>query len=284
MQRSVVLVVLEKKKKREKKRRWKNDKVVVWGWYKETWSVLIWSRQACANIRGVLYMAMDITMTFWSMHFGLMLVRLNMNTEKAASRLISKKTWWSLHQRPTLLAFWFSPIMSCAVLAMSSKASYSSLKDSEWSLTTLGKGAENGQSTERPTKEIFPHLLCKYEIMAMQNIGVICFATNLFFFFTSHSRPLSKDSACHMLWEVYPPILQLRKVAVGNDRSGGDVHDLCCLPKMLSAGQLEVQPLFNNEQHKLLRKTKCFVPSIPLLPVSRLLRCPATLLYGREPP
>ena len=28
---------------------------------------------------------------------------------------------------------------------------------------------------------------------------------------TSHSRPLSKDSACHKLWEVYPPILQLKK-------------------------------------------------------------------------
>ena len=27
---------------------------------------------------------------------------------------------------------------------------------------------------------------------------------------TSHSRPLSNDSACHKLWEVYPPILQLK--------------------------------------------------------------------------
>ena len=29
-------------------------------------------------------------------------------------------------------------------------------------------------------------------------------------FVTSHSRPLSNDSACHKLWEVYPPILQLK--------------------------------------------------------------------------
>ena len=27
---------------------------------------------------------------------------------------------------------------------------------------------------------------------------------------TSHSRPLLKDSACHKLWEVYPPILQIK--------------------------------------------------------------------------
>ena len=27
---------------------------------------------------------------------------------------------------------------------------------------------------------------------------------------TSHSRPLSNDSACHKLWGVYPPILQLK--------------------------------------------------------------------------
>ena len=29
-------------------------------------------------------------------------------------------------------------------------------------------------------------------------------------FVTSHSRPLSNDSACHKLWQVYPPILQLK--------------------------------------------------------------------------
>ena len=36
---------------------------------------------------------------------------------------------------------------------------------------------------------------------------VICTSTG---FVTSHSRPLSNDSACHKLWEVDPPVLQLK--------------------------------------------------------------------------
>ena len=68
---------------------------------------------------------------------------------------------------------------------------------------------------------------------------------------TSHSRPLSNDSACHILWEVDPPILQLksrsweRSVGGGGGGGGGekgaqffalahDVERLTC--------QLEVQP------------------------------------------
>ena len=44
---------------------------------------------------------------------------------------------------------------------------------------------------------------------------------------TSHSRPLSKDSACHILWEVYPLILQLKRCKLGTiGRLGENVRDL----------------------------------------------------------
>ena len=54
-------------------------------------------------------------------------------------------------------------------------------------------------------------------------------------FATSHSRPLSNDSACHKRWEVDPPILQLktrRLEMIG--RVGESVRDLWRLRMMLS--------------------------------------------------
>ena len=149
----------EEKEERKKKERWSDCLMMI---HRNMIRVDLVKTSLCKHVRCLI--VVDMTMTCWSMHFGLMLVRLYTNTETAASRLISKKTWWSLHQRPALLAFWFSPNTSCVVLAMSSKASYSSLKDSEWSLTTLGKGAENGQSTMRPTR-IFSESVV--QIMAM---------------------------------------------------------------------------------------------------------------------
>ena len=43
---------------------------------------------------------------------------------------------------------------------------------------------------------------------------------------TSYIRSLSHDSACHKLWEVYPPILQLKKPQLGTiGRVGGNVQN-----------------------------------------------------------